>query len=513
LPDFKSYELVINQGTKEIFRTSTKENEAFWAPKDSGDYEWRIDVSGGQSVSQRLRIRFSPTPQKPVIKKEIRSRIKKRSVTSRPFDFNSYALIAQNGDSQLKTKKKIYTFAEFSWPEIKEAKQYVLQVYRDPEGKELELSRQLKKNSFEWNNAVVGIHYFRIAYLDKYDRKSPFSDLSKLIIEELKETRTSVKLLYPENKFTSLADKQGFEWKAVENATSYKLLIYQHNSKSIYYEGEAHCPYIIVPISQGLYRWKIVAYDGKNEIEKSEERILKIITLRRNGQDLVGAKNPYIDSFYEFDLLYGKVDADLTVRDTGKDMQSSYGINTFPRSVRAKGGIDLSFDHFVTGFASYQNGLNSQLSYTHVDIGGYFNWFAFADEDLVIYFGPGGKYTSLNFDLEDAIKDTGANFNYIAAFFQATMIQKVKFVDGLDQLIQVEGGGSYTTVDSLQLNFAYTLRKSRFSLFQNWKNLYNKSFLTLGFEYSTNDIKYRENDFSIREWKIPVGFGFYHDWF
>ena len=60
--DFKIYEIVIFQGTKQIFRSTLKENEFSWSPKEAGDFEWKIEVPGSESPSQRFRVRFAPRP-------------------------------------------------------------------------------------------------------------------------------------------------------------------------------------------------------------------------------------------------------------------------------------------------------------------------------------------------------------------------------------------------------------------------------------------------------------------
>jgi hypothetical protein len=509
----REYKIHIFLEGTEIYKQKTTRNQQAWSPKEAGNYSWKIEVLGASTDLQNFKVQISAGPEKLKLKKEIRSKIRKKVKSS----FNLYErrtdMYAQNNLKPTEPIEEASQFAELSWDKVKDAKWYILEIYRDEKGEEILISRRLKRPYFEWTNAPSGTYFFRVSYIDKYERQSPYSELSKLIVEDQQLLEQEIQLIFPEHKYTSFTTKQGVEWKPIENAEYYKVIVTTLKDKKIFFEGKTHCPYMLFPVDQGTYRWKVEAYNNNELIGSSNERFFKIKDLKNQTQEIYPILNPYIKGYLQADLFYGGVTADTILNQAGTGYNSSSNLDLFPSSIMISGGHNLSYHHYLTASTSFKSLQKGTSKYSEIDFGGYWNWFARNDEKMVVYFGPGGKFSSVNLETVSDSNRIGAKFNFMTVLFQATLIAPLWNFDNWKQILKGEGGVSFAIVNSIQTGFSYSLKKSKFSLFKMWPSLYESSYLQFGFGYSMSNTKYNEDEIRVNEWKIPIGIGVDHNWF
>ncbi len=509
----REYKIHIFLEGNEIYKQQTSRNKQAWSPKEAGNYSWKVEVPGASTELQNFKVEISAGPEKLKLKKEIRSKIRKKIKSS----FNLYErrtdMYAQNNLKPTEPIEEASQFAELSWDKVKDAKWYILEIYRDEKGEEILISRRLKRPYFEWTNAPSGTYFFRVSYIDKYDRQSPYSEFSKLIVEDQQVLEKDIQLIFPEHKYISFTTKQGVEWKPVEDAEYYKVIVTTLKDKKIFFEGKTHCPYMLFNVDKGSYRWKVEAYNQNELIGSSSERFFKIKDLKNQTQEIYPILNPYIKGYLQADLFYGGVTADTILNQAGTSYNSSANLNLFPNSFMISGGHNLSYHHYLTASTSFKALQKGTSKYSEIDFGGYWNWFARTDEKMVVYFGPGGKFSSVNLESVSASNQLGAKFNFMTVLFQATLIAPLWNFDNWKQILKGEGGVSFAIVNSTQTGFSYSLRKSKFSLFKMWPSLYESSYLQFGFSYSMSNTKYNQDEIRVNEWKIPIGIGVDHNWF
>ncbi len=507
------YTLIIYRDGNEIFKDQTSRNQIAWAPKESGKYSWKIQVPGASTEIQDFNIEISAGPEKLRLKKEIRSKIRKKSNAEIDLYERRADMYAQNNPNTIESVENSSQFAEISWDKVKDAKWYILEIYRDEKGEEILISRRLKRPYFEWTNAPSGTYFFRVSYIDKYERQSPYSEMSKLIIEDQKIEEKEIQLIFPENKYISFTTKQGVEWKPLPDADFYKVIVSSFKDKKIYFEGKTHCPYLLIPLNKGAYRWKVQAFSKNEVIGTSGERFFSIRELKNQTQDIYPILNPYLKGYLQADFLIGGVTADTILNQGGESYNSSADLNLFPNSLMISAGHNLSYHHYLTAWTSYKALEKGTSKYSEIDFGGYWNWFARTDEKMVVYFGPGGKFSSVNLESVNQSNGLGAKFNFMTVLFQATLIAPFWKFENWKQILKGEGGVSFAIVNSTQTGFSYSLKKSKFSLFKMWPSLYENSYLQFGFGYSMSNTKYNKDEIRVNEWKIPIGIGVDHNWF
>lgn len=511
--DNREFHFSISQMGQIVFQKSLQKTELDWLPTKNGLYEWEVKLSGGRPVTRKFKIDLAPLPSKPVIHREMKSKIKRRSTLNQNLYENRSLMLAQNSSvSAPATTSADYTYAEIDWAPIEEAKEYILEVYQDAEGKKLEFSRKIKNHFFDWSNPPSGTFYFRIAIIDKYKRQSPFSDLATLVIEDLREKRKSIAIVYPNNKFISHSEKQTFEWEGIEDASHYKVVLRIPKETKTFFEGETKKAYLLTSVPPGTYFWKVYAFDGKEEIAASEERIFKMVDVRKFVDTKNMSKHAYLKGYYQADLIYGNISSLADVYKSGEHFKSDESLSLFPGSMNIKLGQVISQEHFLTGWLTYKNGSNSHVNYSEFDFGGHWNWIKVANESFIFYYGPGAKYSSISFISDDSTKNLGASLNFISALMQGTLVYNHKNIEGLKQLVQLEGGASYGMANSLQGNISYDLRKSKISLLKNSGALYDKAFIQIGFSYHINNVTYGKDKLNMSEWRIPIGLGLEQDW-
>ena len=508
----RSYELVIYQGPKEVTRIRSQNTKHEWAPLASGNYKWRVETPGGVSDMSHFSVEFEPFPLPPKVKKEMRLKIKKRKGAMLDLYENRSEMLSQLGlTADNYVKNEVFEAAEVKWDEIKEANEYHFEIYKDSSGKDLLLSRKAKSSPFIWKKAPQGTFFFRLSYTDKFGRKSPFSELSKVIIEGYREENQRVRLNYPSHKFISHSDRQGFEWEPFDDADSYQLTIKNFKSHEIIFEKKTNSLSHLTPLPPGLYRWKIMAYEGSNKIASSEERAFKILDPSQRGSLKNPLNNPYNRNFLKGDFIFGSIHANSEVNKSGELFESNETISQFPGTYSLSVGQNIGRERFLNGKLGFQNGYNKNISYSSLNFGGNWNWYAATNQDWTFFWGPGMKYSSISLVSDSSSKTVGATLNFVSLTFQGTVSTSFKSFDTWKHSLNIQGGYSFLNATATTAEINYDVRKTKIGLLRPWASFYEKVFFHVGLGYNSNTITTNGNSLNMVEWRIPIGLGLYHD--
>ncbi len=232
-----------------------------------GDYYWRsrkLHADGTLEVSEprRVIIEKAPAPAKPdkLPDMEIPLHWKEKPKSS---SFFNWLLDSAYADDWIGV-------AKIELPQDENAKKYLLKIFA--QDGELVLEKELTEPSFEWTNARPGRYRWQYAVIDFWDRASPFSDLSELIVREEEIQPEKVKLISPIRKIELHSSEIVFRWTASPRNRSYLFeLSNSENFETILHSQKVSSPELQVKnfsFHQGLYFWRIT----------SEGRVQKVMS-------------------------------------------------------------------------------------------------------------------------------------------------------------------------------------------------------------------------------------------
>ena len=196
------------------FSKNTNENFAKIPFKDLGTYFWRVKVTTPKdktfyTKTIKMILDAENPPEKPEISPEIELKInfkkKNRNTFIDWFINTAYA-------------EDLVKFVKIKWKSRENISKYILEIYKDKKMKKRILQKDIAKPSFDFENVNEGeVYYWRLAVVDHWKRKSPFSDLSLLIIKDegvKKEKITTNLSSSSDKKKTSSPNKTLFVPKA-----------------------------------------------------------------------------------------------------------------------------------------------------------------------------------------------------------------------------------------------------------------------------------------------------------
>jgi len=190
-------------------RIRTKNFTKIIFPK-TGKFFWRtFEINkNGDKIEQapiELIIRPTPPPVKPTIK-DIRIKINfhplKKFFERLISNIFPKAYAAENEQAE----HIIY------FNKISNAKNYQIEIYTDKNLKFLFKKIETKNNYFSWKEINTGVYFWRLRIKDHWDRFSPYSDPSKLIIEKkisVKKIETTPDRLHHRDKQKKLSLSMG----------------------------------------------------------------------------------------------------------------------------------------------------------------------------------------------------------------------------------------------------------------------------------------------------------------
>ncbi|MCO4795277.1 MAG: FecR domain-containing protein [Bacteriovoracaceae bacterium] len=200
MPNFEK-----NLITKKVSGANTKIS----FPK-TGTFYWRakkVDSNGNIVFQKPVKVIIKPTPppEKPILEKEMRLKIKEKSSSIYEKMFELLVASSFAGDR----------YVEIPMPENEDAKSYLIEIYSDSDGKNLVVKGTTSESTWKWENPKAGVGHIRVSVVDFWDRQSPFSDLTKIVIEEIQIKKIEkVSLLSPYHGFKTVGDKVTFKWKS-----------------------------------------------------------------------------------------------------------------------------------------------------------------------------------------------------------------------------------------------------------------------------------------------------------
>ncbi|TNF30899.1 MAG: hypothetical protein EP319_03755, partial [Deltaproteobacteria bacterium] len=200
---------------KVLITKSVASNQTKVSFPKTGVFFWRakkIDADGNVIFQRPVKVIVKPTPPptKPVLEEEIRLKIKEKSSSFHERIINTFlsSAFAQS------------RFVEIPMPDNEDAKSYKIEIYADERGERLLKTGVTSETVYQFENPDAGTYWFRVSIIDYWDRESPFSDLAKMIVEDVprpvkkEESRGQVVLISPVHGHKLVKDSLTFKWKS-----------------------------------------------------------------------------------------------------------------------------------------------------------------------------------------------------------------------------------------------------------------------------------------------------------
>ena len=208
-----------------IHEEKTNKNKINVVFKEIGTYYWRIrnqeNNTNTSHYAEPIRVIIEPIapPEKPILPKFQELKIQKKETSFIESLFNFFIASAYAND--------YYTRIE--WSAKENIKSYKLEVYQDETASNLLIAKTVATPYFDWDNPPMGTFYWRMAYIDFWDRISEFSDLSTIQIDIDSNLKISneINLITPkhlEEELFAKNQKVLFSWDMQKNATEYEVL-------------------------------------------------------------------------------------------------------------------------------------------------------------------------------------------------------------------------------------------------------------------------------------------------
>lgn len=275
--DRSFHEVIIS---KEINGTETKLS----VPR-TGTYYWRsreFRKDGTINVSEPKKVIIEPVPApvKPEALPPMEVPLEHAEPTTTFFSFFLNSAYADD----------VFGVARITLPEREHVKQYVLRIYRKGEDKPL-VEQKLTERTFLWKEALPGEYDFQYAVVDYFDRQSPFSDRSSLVVREAEGPARPL-LISPIRLEKVTTPEVVYRWGHAERAKKYRFSLYRDEAmKEKVFEKETSSPELSSreEIADGTYYWQTEAIDergdktpssvGRFVYEKREEKKEEIIAV------------------------------------------------------------------------------------------------------------------------------------------------------------------------------------------------------------------------------------------
>lgn len=247
--------------TKEVWGSATKLS----VPK-TGTYFWRsreYRSNGTLQVSEPKKVIIEPVPApgKPETLPPMEVPLERAPQTTTLFDFIIGPVYADD----------VLGIARIQLPKKENVKYYVLKIFRKGDNRPL-VEERLSGPFFTWENALPGEYDFQYAVVDFFERQSPFSDRSSLMVKE--SSGPERPLLISPIRLTQVSSRDvEFKWAHAENSKNYKLEIYKDEAlKEKLREEELSSPGFYLKeadLAEGNYFWRVTAVNERGETTPS----------------------------------------------------------------------------------------------------------------------------------------------------------------------------------------------------------------------------------------------------
>lgn len=255
--------------TKDVDTNSISSNLA-----KTGRYFWRVKIKKGNSVEYSrpvsVEIRPSPPLSRPEVEPSIKIKLKYLEQSS-SFHLLDFFIGKAYAESQT-------AVAEWNLPVNTRAKSYIVEVYRDSELKNLVTRFETTTPHAVWKEALPGTFYWRVSYVDFWDRQTEFSKTSKLEVETIPEfvkpIPLEIALSFPPHRGNILnkdEDSSSFSWEPLPGIKTYELFIASDldfsriifNKKVNAEELKVNCE--TFKQTEGDYYWKVETKENSSK--------------------------------------------------------------------------------------------------------------------------------------------------------------------------------------------------------------------------------------------------------
>ncbi|MBC7539140.1 MAG: hypothetical protein H7281_09980 [Bacteriovorax sp.] len=275
------FELASDPGFQNlIYEKNIDNNNISTALAKTGRYFWRVKIKreSGFEYSSPVSVEIKPTPplSKPEDLPSIKIKIKYLDDKTSWIHFNLLDLIISKAGAA-----DPVAVAEWDLPANSRAKEYIVEIYQDPELSKLVIRIESISPHIIWKNATLGTFYWRVSYVDFWGRKTDFSKASTLSTELNQEALKAeadkiaasvpIELMTPKHREDILdkdEDEFIFTWTSAPNTKSYQFIVATDlefigpvvNFKTFSNEIKIKCKDF--DHKEGEYFWKVITPAG-----------------------------------------------------------------------------------------------------------------------------------------------------------------------------------------------------------------------------------------------------------
>lgn len=273
------FELSRDRSFSEVILTKeVKGSETKLSVPRTGTYYWRsreFRKDGTLHVSEPKKVIIEPVPAptKPEALPPMEVPLEHSEPVTTFFDYFFSPAYADD----------VFGLARITLPEREHVKQYVLRIFRKGEEKPL-VEQKLTERTFLWKEALPGEYDFQYAVVDYFDRQSPFSDRSTLIVKDSQGPARPL-LISPIRLEKITTPEVTYRWGESARAKKYRLSLFKDEAmKEKIFEEEVMSPELVSrkDLADGNYYWQTIAVDERGEktpssvgrfvYEKAEEK-------------------------------------------------------------------------------------------------------------------------------------------------------------------------------------------------------------------------------------------------
>lgn len=203
-----------------ILRDELKEDNLKVVMPETGIFYWRsrqFKSDGTIEVSEPKRVIIEPVPapEKPEKLPDMEVPLEEIPETS----FIDFLIPSAHAD-------ELKGVVNLELPITKDAKSFIVKIYRDENLSDLVLEKEVSSKNLEWKDALPGIYYWQYAIVDHWNRKSEFSDPSKLVVrDEISNNPEKPKLISPIRAVGVDSKELKFKWSGSPRNVEYNFEI------------------------------------------------------------------------------------------------------------------------------------------------------------------------------------------------------------------------------------------------------------------------------------------------
>ncbi len=472
--------------------------EYFWNVKKRESIYWRVSTKYQKTDVKKLNIKYKQLLERPVLEQEIK--LKKRSFFEpmKKNEIKYFSLYAQNSETM-----NLYdsSYVELFLPEDKNADYYSVEIFQDKEATAPLLKRVLRDPVLKWDNPPVGVFYWRLSYLNKKNQQGPWSNISKLIIEEkdLQNDTKNIEIISPKAGawIHSISDRLiQFQWSESANCVSYQLNVLDRAKKNSVFKvsvTEKLVDNFFLPL--GSYALIIECKNKEQKIVGRSQKISFSVSDEMSPEDKLkrSGPNPYNPSYYSLGLGLNSTSSDFT----GKTTSSSDSL-MMKKNIYLNIGYNLHYDFFLKGLISRENDVSGKtsLTITKLTAKGQRYFYSNAQSQLSLILG----LSKQNFLYQNSIdgKTVSNAYDFIAAmygvdyrFTDSFMKNHFNWAQDAHHRFSFENYISYSSVSSFGIDLSYNFDFKPFKQIQN--SFLTDAFLELEASLERNSMKIDES--------------------